>query len=257
MYAKGSMYLVYNNNLLFHACIPLKADGSFDSWEYKGVKYAGRALMDKSDQLAREAFFSNAHETPPRNDYLWFLWCNKKSPLFGKKKMATFERYFIDDEASHVEEKMPYYTLIADSEDIADKILVEFGIDPKEGHIINGHTPVKTIKGESPIRAGGKVLCIDGGFAKAYQKTTGIAGYTLTYNSYGMTLISHQPFESVEAAVRNGVDIQSTKQIIESNVARKHVEDTDIGVKIHDQIHDLEMLIAAYRKGFVKERSVH
>ena len=149
---------------------------------------------------------------------------------------------------------MPYYKLIADSEEIADKILIEFGLDPKDGHIINGHTPVKTKNGESPIRAGGKVLCIDGGFAKAYQKTTGIAGYTLTYNSYGMTLISHQPFESVDAAIRNGVDIKSTKEIVETNSRRKTVADTDIGKDLRDNIYDLEMLIAAYRKGFIKEK---
>jgi fructose-1,6-bisphosphatase-3 len=257
MYAKGSLYLTYNNNLLYHAIVPLDENGDFDTITYKGQTYSGKDLMDKFDQLAREAYFTSARECPPRHDFLWFLWCNKKSPLFGKKKMATFERYFIDDEATHKEEKMPYYKLIADSEETADKILREFGLDPKDGHIINGHTPVKTKNGESPIRAGGKVLCIDGGFAKAYQKTTGIAGYTLTYNSYGMTLISHQPFESVDKAIRDGVDIKSTKEIVETNSRRKMVGDTDIGTKLRDNIYDLEMLIAAYRKGFIKEKAIN
>ena len=257
MYSKGSMYLVYNDNLLFHACIPIREDGGFDSWNYKGVDYAGRQLMDKFDQLAREAYFTAMKEYPPRHDFLWFLWCHKKSPLFGKEKMATFERYFIDDEKPHHEEKMPYYKRIAECPDLANAILEEFGLDPEKGHIINGHTPVKTRSGESPIRADGKVLCIDGGFAKAYQKTTGIAGYTLTYNSYGMTLISLQPFESVDAAIRNGVDIKSTKQIVETNVSRKRVIDTDIGKKLLEQIRDLEMLITAYHKGFIKEKELH
>ena len=151
---------------------------------------------------------------------------------------------------------MPYYKMIADSEELADKILKEFDIDPEVGHLINGHVPVKAKNGESPIRAGGKQLVIDGGFARAYQKTTGIAGYTLTFNSYGMTLISHMPFESVDKAIREGVDIQSTKQVIESNVERKTVGDTDIGKRLKCDIHDLEMLITAYRKGFIKEKTL-
>ncbi|MDD4508188.1 MAG: fructose-1,6-bisphosphatase [Eubacteriaceae bacterium] len=256
MYAKGSMYLIYNDNLLFHACIPLNGDGSFKSWHYKGHDYAGKSLMDKFDQLSREAYFTTMDEDPPRSDFLWFLWCNKDSPLFGKDKMATFERYFIDDKTPHKENYTPYYTMIDESPTMADMILEEFGIDPSVGHIINGHVPVKATSGESPIRAGGKQLVIDGGFAKAYQKTTGIAGYTLTYNSYGLTLISLKPFESVEKAIRDGVDIQSTKQVIETNLQRKRVADTDIGRNIQHQVHDLEMLIAAYRKGFIKEKTL-
>jgi fructose-1,6-bisphosphatase-3 len=254
MYAKGSMYLVYNDNVLFHASIPMNDDGSFKSWRYKGRDYAGKALMDKFDQLAREAYFTDFDENPPRSDFLWFLWCHKDSPLFGKDKMATFERYFIDDKTPHKENYTPFYTMIADSETMADQILEEFGVDPKIGHLINGHVPVKAKSGESPIRAGGKQLVIDGGFAKAYQKTTGIAGYTLTFNSYGLTLISHKPFESVEKAIRDGVDIQSTKQVIESTTERKRVKDTDIGKALAVQIYDLEMLITAYRKGFIKEK---
>ncbi|MBQ3335319.1 MAG: fructose-1,6-bisphosphatase [Eubacteriaceae bacterium] len=256
MYAKGSMYLVYNDNLLFHASIPMNDDGSFLTWHYKGHDYSGRELMDKFDQLSREAYFTAQKENPPRHDILWFFWCHPDSPLFGKDKMATFERYFIDDKKSHKESYMPYYKMIADSEELADKILKEFDIDPEVGHLINGHVPVKAKNGESPIRAGGKQLVIDGGFARAYQKTTGIAGYTLTFNSYGMTLISHMPFESVDKAITKGVDIQSTKQVIESNVERKTVGDTDIGKRLKRKIHDLEMLITAYRKGFIKEKTL-
>ena len=256
IYAKGSMYLIYNDNLLFHACIPMNADGTFKSFRYKGRDYAGKELMDKFDQLSREAYFSDSNEKPPRSDFLWFLWCHKDSPLFGKDKMATFERYFIDDKTPHKENYTPYYTMIDESDTMADTILKEFGLDPSQGHIINGHVPVKAKSGESPIRAHGKQLVIDGGFAKAYQKTTGIAGYTLTYNSYGMTLISHRPFESVEKAIRDGVDIKSTKQVIETNLNRKRVADTDIGKNLKTQVVDLEMLIAAYRKGFIKEKKL-
>lgn len=254
MYAKGSMYLVYNNNLLFHACVLLNEDGSFKVKKINNKYYSGRALMDKFDQMAREAYFSDKDEEPYKADFLWYLWCNKDSPLFGKHKMATFERYFIDDKTPHKERYMPFYIKIDENEQIAVNILKEFGVDPEEGHLINGHVPVKTTKGESPIRAGGKQLVIDGGFAKAYQKTTGIAGYTLTYNSYGLTLISHDPFESVDKAIREGLDIKSTKQVIETTIERKRVKDTDIGKQISGQVKELEMLIAAYRKGIIKEK---
>ncbi|MGL4547827.1 fructose-1,6-bisphosphatase [Eubacterium aggregans] len=254
MYAKGSMYLVYNDNVLFHASIPLNEDGTFKSCRYKGLDYSGKALMDKFDQLAREAYFTDFIEDPPRSDFLWFLWCHRDSPLFGKDKMATFERYFIDDILPHKEHYTPFYTMIDENETLVDNILKEFGVDPCQGHLINGHVPVKAKSGESPIRAGGKQLVIDGGFAKAYQNTTGIAGYTLTFNSYGLTLISHRPFESVEMALKEGVDIKSTKQVIESTIDRKRVKDTDIGKAILCQVYDLEMLITAYRKGFIKEK---
>ncbi|MEG0075965.1 MAG: fructose-1,6-bisphosphatase [Eubacterium sp.] len=254
MYAKGSMYLVYNNNLLFHACVLLNDDGSFKATKINGKYYSGRALMDKYDQMAREAFFGVSEVCPYKSDFLWFLWCHRDSPLFGKDKMATFERYFIDDKTPHKESYTPFYTKIDDNESIAIMILKEFDVDPDEGHLINGHVPVKATSGESPIRANGKQLVIDGGFAKAYQKTTGIAGYTLTYNSYGLTLISHDPFVSVEKAIQEGVDIKSTQQVIETTIERKRVKDTDIGKKITAQLHDLEMLIAAYRKGIIKEK---
>lgn len=255
MYAKGSMYLVYNNNLLFHACVLLNEDGTFKVKKINNKYYSGRSLMDKYDQMAREAYFGDIEECPNKADFLWYLWCNKDSPLFGKDKMATFERYFIDDKTPHKERYTPFYTRIDDNESIAVMILKEFGVDPVEGHLINGHVPVKAGSGESPIRANGKQLVIDGGFAKAYQKTTGIAGYTLTYNSYGLTLISHRPFESVDMAIREGVDIKSTRQVVETTLERKRVKDTDIGKSIQAQVHDLEMLISAYRKGIIKEKS--
>ncbi|MEG0378964.1 MAG: fructose-bisphosphatase class III, partial [Eubacterium sp.] len=254
MYAKGSMYLVYNNNLLFHACVLLNEDGSFKVKKINDKYYSGRSLMDKYDQMAREAYFSVNDECPYKSDFLWFLWCHRDSPLFGKDKMATFERYFIDDKTPHKECYTPFYTKIDEQESIAIAILKEFKVDPEDGHLINGHVPVKAISGESPIRAGGKQLVIDGGFAKAYQKTTGIAGYTLTYNSYGLTLISHDPFESVDKAIQEGVDIKSTQQVIETTIERKRVKDTDIGKTIELQLHDLEMLISAYRRGIIKEK---
>ncbi len=255
MYAKGSMYKVYNNNLLFHACIPLTSDGNFKEVIINNQAFSGKSLMDKYDQMARDAFFNHSCPNDQNNtDFLWFLWCHADSPLFGKDKMATFERYFIDDKVSHKERYEPFYPLIDDDPTIATKILLEFGVDPDEGHVINGHIPVKTIAGESPIRANGKQLVIDGGFAKAYQKTTGIAGYTLTYNSYGLILISHDPFESVEKAIKDGVDINSTQRVIEKTLNRKRVRDTDNGKELLSQIDDLEMLIAAYNKGIIKEK---
>ncbi len=256
MYAKGSMYKVFNSNLLFHACLLINADGSFKAKEIAGKKYAGKNLMDKFDQMAREAYFgqTDKNNNQTRTDFLWFLWCHEDSPLFGKDKMATFERYFIDDKEPHKERYAPFYLLIDDDDELAKRILVEFGVDPEEGHLINGHIPVKATSGESPIRAKGKQLVIDGGFAKAYQKTTGIAGYTLTYNSYGLILISHDPFESVEKAIADGVDIKSTLMVVEKSTERKRVRDTDTGKALMNQVEDLEMLITAYRKGLIKEK---
>ncbi len=256
LYAKGSMYKVFNDNLLFHACIQVNEDGSFKERTIDGKTYSGKKLMDKYDQMAREAFFSKEADPEYRStDFLWYLWCHGDSPLFGKDKMATFERYFIDDKTTHKEHYCAFYHLI-DREDsvLAEKILLEFGVCPEDGHLINGHIPVKTTSGESPIRAKGKQLVIDGGFAKAYQKTTGIAGYTLTFNSYGLVLISHAPFESVQKAITDGVDIKSTMVVVEKVLDRKRVRDTDTGRVISGQIQDLMMLIMAYRKGIIKEK---
>ncbi|WKY48290.1 fructose-1,6-bisphosphatase [Eubacteriaceae bacterium ES3] len=256
MYAKGSMYKVFNDNLLFHACVLVDEDGNFKKKKINDSLYSGKSLMDKYDQMAREAFFnqSDRYEENCKTDFLWYLWCHEDSPLFGKDKMATFERYFITDKTPHKEYYSAFYHLIDNDDVLAKKILVEFGVDPEEGHMINGHIPVKTTSGESPIRANGKQLVIDGGFARAYQKTTGIAGYTLTYNSYGLTLISHAPFESVEKAIADGLDIQSSIVVVEKALDRKRVRDTDTGKDLKLQIEDLEMLITAYRKGLIKEK---
>lgn len=253
LYSKGSMYKTYNDNLLFHACLMLNEDGSFKDIEIAGEKFSGKALMDKYDQMAREAYYDNTKH-PEKTDFLWYLWCNENSTLFGKDKMATFESYFIDDKSASKETLSPYYRLMKEDDgSLAEKVLEEFGITTKDSHIINGHTPVKLVKGEKPIRAGGKQLVIDGGFSKAYQKSTGIAGYTLTYNSYGLALITHQPFESVEAAVLTGHDIKSTKEVVERKVDRKLVADTDIGRGLQKNIDDLELLISSYQMGIIKQ----
>ncbi|MPW25066.1 fructose-bisphosphatase class III [Alkalibaculum sp. M08DMB] len=252
LFSKGSIYLTYNGNLLFHASIPMNYDGSFKKVRIMNDYLSGKDLLDKLDQYAREAYFENPINSIG-TEIFWYLWCHHNSPLFGKDKMATFERYFVIDPILHNEQYTPYYTLICD-EKIAKKILLEFNLDPDEGHIINGHVPVKTIHGESPIKANGRLLVIDGGFARAYQSTTGIAGYTLIYNSFGLQLASHEPFHSVEKAINNGIDIHSTTSVIEKTVDRKRVADTDVGKKINTQIYYLEMLIAAYRKGILKEK---
>lgn len=254
LFAKGSMYRIFNDNLLFHACILMNEDGTLKKKKIKDKYFQGKALMDRYDQLARQAYF-NRKENPAATDFFWFLWCNEDSTLFGKDKMTTFERYFIDDKTSHEEKYAPYYNLMNhDDGTVAKMILEEFGLTGQDSHIINGHTPVRLIKGESPIRAGKKLLVIDGGFSRAYQKNTGIAGYTLTYNSYGLTLISHRPFESVEKVLKEGFDIKSTKQVVEQVTQRKRVKDTDTGREIQEKIYDLEMLINAYKKGILKQK---
>ncbi|NTW71247.1 MAG: fructose-1,6-bisphosphatase, partial [Eubacteriaceae bacterium] len=252
MYAKGGMYLTYNSNLLFHASVPMNENGTFKKVRINGDEFSGKELLDKMEQWAREAYF-NREDKENSTDFLWYLWCHQDSPLFGKDKMATLERYFIDDKTSHKETYTPYFILVND-EQIAKMILKEFGLDPEAAHIINGHVPVKTGKGESPIKANGRLLVIDGGFAKAYQSTTGIAGYTLIYNSYGLQLASHEPFESVEKSVIEGIDIRSTISVVEKVVNRKKVSDTDMGQKLKRQIDYLEMLLGAYRKGVIKEK---
>jgi len=254
MYSKGSMYSVYNGNLLYHGCIPLKEDGTFEEVKVEDQLYSGKKLLDQFDLLARKSYFnrndpgSDHHE----QDYMWYLWCGPQSPLFGKTKMATFERYFINDKETHKEGKNPYFKL-NDSEQVCDQIITEFGLDTKTAHIINGHVPVKVKKGESPIKAGGKLLVIDGGLSKAYQKETGIAGYTLIFNSYGLMLVAHEPFESVYKTLSADRDILSDITFLEKNASRKRVADTDIGKVLSRQITDLEMLVAAYRKGYLKE----
>lgn len=254
LYSKGSMYLVYNGNLLYHGCIAMHEDGSFQGFMVDNKAYAGKEFMDRVDRLARQGYF--ATDDPARKQYgldaMWYLWSGPQSPLFGKAKMATFERYFIADKSTHVEGRNAYYAL-RDQPETARQILTEFGLDPETGHIVNGHVPVKVRKGESPVKAGGKLLVIDGGFAKAYQKETGIAGYTLVYNSYGLLLAAHHPFESTQKAIEEELDIDSDTAILETERARLRVKDTDRGQEIQQQIDDLQLLLAAYRAGLIKE----
>jgi fructose-1,6-bisphosphatase-3 len=254
LYSKGGMYLVYNGNLLYHGCIAMNEDGSFQSFMVDNKAYAGKEFMDRVDRLARQGYF--AIDDPGRKQYgldaMWYLWSGPQSPLFGKAKMATFERYFIADKTTHTEHRNAYYAW-RDRPETARKILVEFGLDPETGHIINGHVPVKVRKGESPVKAGGKLLVIDGGFAKAYQKVTGIAGYTLVYNSYGLLLAAHHPFESTQTAIEAELDIDSDTAVLETQSARLRVKDTDRGREIQQQIKDLQRLLAAYRAGLIKE----
>lgn len=255
LFSKGSIYLKANSNLLFHGCIPLNSDGSFMSMKLQNKEYKGRALMDKMEVLAREGYFfaENTLQKQYGMDMMWYLWTGKCSSLFGKDDMTTFERYFIEEKETHKENKNPYYLLREDDEMCA-RVYEEFDLDFEESHIINGHVPVESKNGESPIKANGRILVIDGGFSKTYQKKTGIAGYTLIYNSYSLQLVSHEPFSSAEEAIVNESDILSTTVVVEHKVKRRRVKDTDAGEKIKDEIKDLKLLLLAYRKGLIKER---
>lgn len=253
LYAKGHMYKTFNSNLLFHGCIPMKENGEFDKIEVIGKSLKGKELLDHLENVAHKAFFGDkTEENQEAVDFMWYLWCGPKSPLFGKEKAATFERYFIDDKETHKENKNSYYILI-NKEEICNKILENFEQNIEEGHIINGHVPVKAKDGESPVKAGGKLIVIDGGFAKAYQSTTGIAGYTLTYNSHGLVLAMNEPFESKNKAILDGSDIKSQTILKENILTRKRVADTDIGEKLKEEIQDLKQLLVAYREGVLKE----
>lgn len=256
MLQHGCMYGIYNNNLLFHASCPLNEDGSLKEVEiYPGKKYSGRALMHYTGMQIRTAFQQDSapEERDYAIDYFLYLWCGPDSPLFDKSKMATFERYFIADKETHVEEK-GYYFKLRDDEEVIDHILDAFGVVGSNRHIINGHVPVRTLKGENPIKANGKLMVIDGGFSKAYHNETGIAGYTLVYHSRGFQLVQHEPFTSTEDAIQRGTDIKSTTQIVEMSNRRMLVADTDIGVELRKQIDDLEELLFAYRHGYIKEK---
>lgn len=256
MLQHGCMYGIYNNNLLFHASCPLNEDGSLKEVEiFPGKKYSGRALMHHTGMQIRTAFQQDSapEERDYAIDYFLYLWCGPDSPLFDKSKMATFERYFIADKETHVEEK-GYYFKLRDNEEVIDHILDAFGVVGSNRHIINGHVPVRTLKGENPIKANGKLMVIDGGFSKAYHNETGIAGYTLVYHSRGFQLVQHEPFTSTEDAIQRGTDIKSTTQIVEMSNRRMLVADTDIGVELRKQIDDLEELLYAYRHGYIKEK---
>lgn len=254
MFSKGAMYLVHNGNLLFHGCMPMESDGSFTKVNIEGVSYEGMEAFKKFEQLARLAYFSNSEKDRKEGrDIMWYLWCGEKSPLFGKTRMTTFERYFVDDKETHYEEKNPYFTL-REKEEVIRAIFDSFSLEYETAHIINGHVPVKVKKGESPVKANGKVFVIDGGFAKAYQKETGIAGYTLIYNSQGMHLASHEPFETKQIAIEDEKDILSTITIVEKTKSRQRVRETDIGIELESQINDLKELLYAYRHGLIKEK---
>ena len=255
----GCMYAIYNNNLLFHASIPLNADGSLKEVEIiPGVKCSGRLLLKRTGMLVRSAFASDTpkEEKQYARDYFLYLWCGKDSCLFDKSKMATFERYFIAEKETHVEEKGWFFKL-RDQDDsaerMADTVLDAFGVTGPNRHIINGHVPVHVKKGESPIKANGKLMVIDGGFAEPYHKETGIAGYTLVYHSREFELVQHEPFINVDDAIREGRDIKSSTQIVATTGHRLHVEDTDRGKELKKQIEDLRELLYAYRHGFITE----
>ncbi|MBF1075119.1 MAG: fructose-bisphosphatase class III, partial [Prevotellaceae bacterium] len=254
--AHGNMYNIFNNNLLFHASVPLNADGIMKEVEIAPKhKCAGIELMKEMGMLIRSAFQSDTNPTEKQYaiDYFMYLWCGPDSPLFDKSKMATFERYFIKDKQTHEEEKGNYFKL-RDNEDECDYIMNSFGVTGKNRHIINGHVPVKVGKGETPIKANGKLMVIDGGFSQAYHKETGIAGYTLVYHSRGFQLVQHEPFTSTEDAILSGTDIKSTTQIVEMSAHRMLVADTDKGKELNAQITDLEELLYAYRHGYINER---
>lgn len=255
LFNKGSMYLKHNSNLLFHACVPMDSNSEFSEFEIDGEKYSGKAFLDKIDNIVRLTYHDrkNSNRNKKYLDFLWYLWSGELSPLFGKDVMRTFERYFIDDKTIHKENKNPYHKLIND-EEICNKVLLEFGLNPAMSHIINGHIPVKVKEGESPIKANGKLLIIDGGFSRAYQKTTGIAGYTLIYNSYGIKLASHLSFSSKDEAIINEIDMVSSHIVVEEKSKRIRVKDTDIGKDIQNQINDLKKLLNAYITGQIKAK---
>ena len=256
LFSKGGLYKVYNSNLLYHGCVPLDEEGNFLKVNVFGKEYSGKALYDILDTYARRGYYASREsgDKAKGEDILWYIWTGPNSPVFGKDKMTTFERYFIEDKETHVETKNAYYRLY-DNEEIVDKILREFGLDTTKSHIVNGHVPVERKKGESPIKCNGKLLVIDGGFSKAYQHKTGIAGYTLVANSYGMRLVSHEPFESTEAAIRKESDIFSDSIVVETALRRQCVADTDIGVELKESIHQLEELLDAYREGILVEKN--
>ena len=254
LYSKGSLYKIYNGNLLFHGCIPLDEKGDFMSFNLDGTERSGKAFLDYADTAARQAYYYTPGSLARTlgMDFLWFLWAGRNSPIFGRDRMTTFERRLIADEKAWTEPKNPYYTLY-ENPDICDKILREFGLEGPHCHIINGHVPVKAKKGESPIKGGGKLIVIDGGFCKAYQPTSGIAGYTLIYTSQSFRIVAHQPFAGREKAIRENFDISSSTDRFERMEFRYKIQDTDIGRDIQSRIDDLLALLEAYRAGAIVE----
>ena len=253
LYAKGSVYHIENGNLLYHGAVPMTARGTFAAERFEGRAYAGRALMDYCDSRARRGYYA-PEGSPARQsgqDFLWYLWCGKLSPLFGRSAMTTFERLYVADKSTHTEVKDPYYTWY-NEEAACRRILAEFGL-PGWCHIVNGHVPVREKNGESPIKGGGRLIVIDGGFCRAYHDKTGIAGYTLTYSSRDMSLRTHQPFISAEKAISENIDIVSRENILEQENRRVLVEDIDEGEALRGKVHDLKQLVIAYQLGWIKE----
>ena len=249
LYSKGSMYKAVNGNLLFHGCIPLDGEGRPQSANIEGGEYSGKALLDKLDEIANRAYFMPAGpEKDYAADYLWYLWCGPVSPLYGKDKMAFFERYFLAEKELYKENYNAYYHF-SEQPEICEEILKMFGLDPKRGHIINGHVPVKIKNGESPVKAGGKLFVIDGGISKAYQRATGIAGYTLIYDSHSLNLAEHKPFKADES------EHTPTLHLVERLDKRANISDTDKGEQLRGQIDDLRELLAAYRSGTLKQKA--
>lgn len=253
---QGSLYKIYNGNLLYHGCMPMNEDGSFRSMTIDGISYSGKELFDVLDQYVRSGFINfDSKRQKLGRDLMWYLWNGPCSPLFGRERKATFEQYYIRSNATHKEPKNSYYTLI-EKEETAVRILKEFGLDGEDSYIISGHIPVHLTSGESPIKGGGKVLIIDGGFSEIYRHETGIAGYTLTCSSHRMTLASHDPFESIEAAIHNEQDIYSRRTVIKEFEHRKLVGDTDAGKRMKLEIQELKDLISAYQTGLIKTPSI-
>ena len=254
LFSKGGLYKVYNSNLLYHGCVPMDEEGNFNKVNVYGEEYSGKELYDVLEHYARKGYYShNLQEKLKGQDIIWYIWAGPNSPVFGKDKMATFERYLVEDKELHKETKNAYYRLL-DSEMVVNRILQEFGLDEAHSHIVNGHVPVERKKGETPIHCGGKLLVIDGGFSKAYQDKTGIAGYTLVVNSHGMRLVAHEPFESTESAILHESDIFSDSFILETMARRQKIADTDNGAELREIIHQLEELLQAYRDGILIEK---
>ena len=255
LYECGGMYKVSNKSLLYHGCIPINEKGQFEEVEMESKKLKGKSLLEYFDRVAREAYFGKrkSKEKEFGRDMMWYLWAGPKSPLFGKNKMATFERYFLEDEVPRAEHKNSYYKY-RDDEATCKMILSEFGLNHAKARIINGHVPVVEKKGESPIKANGKLIVIDGGFSKAYQKETGIAGYTLIHNENGLQLVSHEPFESTKSAIRNETDIVSSERILFTPTRKLRVRDTNDGKRVLEKIEELKRLLDCFQKGVIKER---
>ena len=255
LYTKGSFYRVYNDNLLFHGCIPMDESGNFLAFSIGCDALSGKAFFDHADTQARRAYYSRCgtEEREAGMDFLWWLWCGRNSPLFGRDRMTTFERRFIENEETHVEPKNAYYRLYSDPA-VCDRMLKEFGLEGEQCHIINGHMPVKSGEGESPIKAGGKLLVIDGGLCKAYHPTTGIAGYTLIYSSNYLRLVAHEPFAGRRDAIKNNRDIASSTNILERMKNRQKIAETDTGRQLREQIDNLYALLSAYRSGAIVEQ---